>query len=125
MGVDTCIYFRASADFSEDRLERPLPKIFSIRPLPDYLTADYPDATHELDTCARFYGEGYERGPWPDISAALMILFASDGVERVWYGGDCTDQIAETKPEDVLRISAHFMANGHRPYGGRCAKISL
>ena len=44
-----------------------------------------------------------------------MILFATEGVERVWYGSDCSGP-SEIKPEDVLKTSAYYMANGCRPY---------
>lgn len=115
MGLDTTIYFRAKPDFTADALENYLPSGFDVRPIPDYCDDEYPDATHELDTGHRYYGEGYERGPWPHIAAALMTLFASEGVERVWYGSDCSGP-REIKPEDVLKTSAYYMANGCRPY---------
>jgi hypothetical protein len=118
MGLDTTIYFRARDDFSSNALENYMPNGFDVTKIPDYCHDDYPDATHELDTCHRYYGEGYERGPWPHIAAALMILFATEGVERVWYGSDCEGP-SEIKPEDVLKTCAHYMAKGCRPYRGR------
>lgn len=117
MGLDTTIYFRAKPGFTADALENYLPSGFDVRPIPDYCSYEYPEATHELDTGHRYYGEGYERGPWPHIAAALMILFASEGVERVWYGSDCSGP-GEVKPEAVLKTSAYYMANGCRPYRG-------
>jgi hypothetical protein len=115
MGLDTTIYFRAAPGFSSDKLENYLPAGFDVRPLPDYCSEEYPEATHELDNGCRFYGPHYERGPWPHIAAALMILFATEGVERVWYGSDCAGG-AEIKPDDVLKTSAYYMSNGCRPY---------
>lgn len=74
------------------------------------------DATHEVDVNgARYYGEGYERGPWPRLAAALMALFASTNVEKVWYGSDC-DDVPEVVVGDVLFLCGYFMRCGHRPY---------
>ena len=115
MGLDTTIYFRAKPGFDVEKFDCYLPGGFEMKPIPDYCADEYPDATHELDCGHRYYGEGYERGPWPHIAAALMILFASEGVERVWYGSDCSGP-SEIKPEDVLKTSAYYMANGRRPY---------
>lgn len=123
MGLDTTIYFRAKPDFRDDALETYLPSGFTVRPIPDYCQDECPEATHELDTPHRYYGEGYERGPWPHIGAALMVLFATESVERVWYGSDCSGP-GEIKPEDVLKVSAHYMANGHRPYR-RPAQVNI
>ncbi len=115
MGLDTTIYFRASSGFTAGGLESHLPSGFSVRDIEGYSKDEFPQATHEIDTFARYYGMGYERGPWPLISAALMTLLATEDVEKVWYGNDGAGA-QEITPDDVLRISKHYMANGHRPY---------
>lgn len=115
MGLDTTIYFKAKPGFSDALFETYLPSGFTSKPISDYSADEYPDATHELDSGHRYYSKGYERGPWPYIASALMVLLATKGIERVWYGNDCA-RASEIKPEDVLEISAHYMANGHRPY---------
>lgn len=74
-------------------------------------------ATHFVDFYERFYGPGYERGPWPTICGILMELFASGSVEKVWYGGD--DFIDEITPSDILDFSKHYMEHGCRPYYDR------
>lgn len=115
MGLDVTIYFRAKPGFDADKLDSHLPNGFEVVPIPDYCEAEYPDATHELDTCYRYYGEGYERGPWPHIAAALMILLVSENVERVWHGSDCAGPHEITK-EEVLKTCAYYMEHGRRPY---------
>lgn len=115
MGLDTTIYFRANAEFTEDKLEHYLPVGFTVVPMPRYDLAMYPYATHELHTGHRYYGEGYPRGPWPHICAALMILFATESVERVWYGSDCSGP-EEIRPADIIRISLYYMGNGRGCY---------
>jgi hypothetical protein len=65
-------------------------------------------------TYDRYYGIGYERGPWGKIAGVLMELFACEDVDKVWYGGD--DYVELFTPEKVLEICAHYMKNGERPY---------
>jgi hypothetical protein len=113
MGLDTVIYFRA--DTPEPPLEGTLPNGFTVKTIEAYRSEACPEATHELYQLARYYGKGYERGPWQHIAAALMVLFATPGVTRVWYGSDCSGP-AEITPGDVLELSAYYMAHGHRPY---------
>lgn len=75
-------------------------------------------ANYSLWTGARYYGPGYERGPWPEICAVLMQLFADSRVKRIWYFGDCSnmEDIPPLMRVDVLEISGHFMSVGHEPY---------
>ena len=115
MGLDTTIYFRAKPDFDAEKMDCYLPSGFEVKLLLEYTKEEYPDATHELETKHRYYGERYERGPWPHIAAALMVLFGSENVDRVWYGSDCKGP-GEIRPEDVLKTSAYYMAHGRRPY---------
>lgn len=115
MGLDTTIYFRAAPDFDVNNFDASFPPGFTPRPIPDYRADEYPEATHELDTACRYYGEGYGRGPWPHIAAALMVLFATEGVSKVWYGSDCAGP-REIEPDEVLRVSAYYMSHGRRPY---------
>jgi hypothetical protein len=77
--------------------------------------------THKVSSLSRYYGPGYERGPWPEICGTLMTLFASTNVKRVWYFGDSID-IENAEPitsEEVLNISRHYMQHGERPYRQR------
>lgn len=44
------------------------------------------------DTLHRFYGRGYERGPWPQIYNAIVCLRAALPHCEVRYGGDSDDR---------------------------------
>ena len=113
MGVDAVIWFKANGPVD---LERGLPKGYEIiEAVPGTLTADV-GATHEIGNMDRYYGKGYERVPWADICATLMLLFACPQVEIVWYGGDADDFLPECSREKVLEISMHYMMHGERPY---------
>lgn len=118
MGLDVRILFRVRPNFDpteSDVFEGNHIVGFDVQDIPDYLKEDNPEATHELDTSYRYYGIGYERGPWPYICGALMILLASKKVDKVWYGSDCGD-VHEIDAETILEICSHYMKNGHRPY---------
>lgn len=116
MGIDAEIHFEL------DSLDEPtdlwLP---SECQLLNFCHFTLSEATHTVDNGFRYYGIGYERGPWPKICGILMSLFASKNVKRVWYFGDnlpcLTDNnINPITVEDVLEISRHYMTYGERPY---------
>ncbi len=111
MGLDATIYFQQTDNFE---LESELPKGFSVTELEDWQKENFPEATHELDNLCRYYNAGYERGNWPQICATLMILHASKGVAKVWYGSEHYIQLCT--PETINQISLHYMQNGRRTY---------
>lgn len=112
MGIDTCIYFK-TRDGRNPELCDSLPSGFEVVKAGE---DECEGATHEIATYCRYYGPGYERGPWPLIAATLMALHASENVETVWYFGDCHESDAPFTPERVLEFSAHYMREGDRPY---------
>lgn len=112
MCVDAEFYLKAK-DGKEPELEWSLPDGYRIMPASEWAPEG---ATHEIETLVRYYGKNYERGPWPYMSAVLMLLLASEDVEIVWYGGDCYDSPEVCTPEMVAELNAHFMAHGNRPY---------
>jgi hypothetical protein len=112
MGVDAEIYLK-SKDGKEPELEWNLPNGYRISPANKWAPEG---ATHEIETAVRYYGANYERGPWPYISAVLMLLLASEDVEIVWYGGNCYDSMQICTPETVRELNDHFMAHGNRPF---------
>lgn len=114
MGLDATIYFRTT-DGQMPMLERDLPPGFAIEAVDDPENAP-PGATHICNNNERYYGDGYERGSWPRLGAALMLLHACETVERVWYGPNNYEDTRECPAERVLAICAHFMAFGERPY---------
>lgn len=115
MGMNAEIYFEMLVDGDFEDI---LPGCFEVNEIEDWIKEDHPGATHELELTGynRYYGDGYEGGHWPTICAALMILHASEGVGRVWYGGDSDCVMPEVKPEDIAETSLHYMEHGHRPY---------
>lgn len=73
-------------------------------------------ATHQISNPWRYYGEGYERGPWFAIGGLLMHLLSDDDVTTVWYNGDGDEGARHCDVERVIEISRHYMTNGRRPY---------
>ena len=114
MGIDTCIYVK-TRDGNEPDVCDLLPNGCRVVPASE-CAAD--GATHEIDQNWRYYGPGYERGPWPSICAVLMALHASPNVETVWYFGDSTIGDDPFTPQRVHEFSAHYMREGDRPYRG-------
>ena len=113
MGIDACIYVK-TRDGEAPELCNKLSDGCSIK---STNAAWAPEgATHEVDQMWRYYGEGYERGPWPDIAATLMALIAGSNVESVWYYGDVHETDDPITPEQVLTLCAHYMKVGDRPY---------
>lgn len=112
MGIDACIYVK-TRDGKEPELVDSLPRDCSVQVQAEWAVEG---ATHEIHQCWRYYGPGYERGPWPRIAAVLMSLFACSNVEHVWYFGDCGDEGEPITPAQVMEICAHYMRVGDRPY---------
>ena len=113
MGINACIYVKTS-DGQEPNTCDSLPLGCSV-----IATEFFEGATHEIDQRFRYYGHGYERGPWPSIAAVLMALHAAPNVETVWYFGDCVDGDEPFTRESVLEFSMHYMTVGDRPYRNR------
>ena len=114
MKLDAMIYFRSKAE--HPKLENELGAGFVITPIDEYDAEEIPEATHEVDCGgSRYYGKDYERGRWTLLAAVLMELHASEDVEKVWYGNDCSTPL-EITPEGVNGISLHFMKHGELPY---------
>ena len=112
MGIDARIYFK-TCNGGEPTLCNTLPEDCSMGLAGDSVCEG---STHEIYQHWRYYGPGYERGPWPRIAAVLMALHASKDVEAVWYFGDCSEGDEPFTPQRVQEFSAHYMANGDRPY---------
>lgn len=117
MGIDACIYLKTS-NGDGPKLCHTLPiecgfySAVRLGPL---------GATHQICQPWRYYGPGYERGPWPSIASVLMTLYVSPDVETVWYFGDCDnyDVVKPFTPELLHKFNAHYMAEGNRPYYGK------
>jgi hypothetical protein len=118
MGLHVTIYFKATDSFS---LVDSLPADFSISAIEQGLFSVNEtygiDATHSVNQLERYYAEKHERGDWPAIASVLMILHATEGIEKVRYGGD--DFTSEMTPKRVTELCLYYMENGHRPYINR------
>lgn len=69
--------------------------------------------------CTPYYGQGYERGYWPEIVATLEFLRHRLPGARVWYGHSVSDDIAEATPEFLQQLWNYWAHHGHRPYDKR------
>lgn len=112
MGIDACIYFRTQGGV-EPEFEWLMPGGF----VPRRINGDYgpATATHELETHARYYGPQYERGPWPTIASALLLLYCNPDVDKVWYYGDDSDP-KEFTPEHLRDMNEYWIRYGNAPY---------
>jgi len=114
MGIDACIYVKTK-DGKEPVFCDSLPNECAL------VDADVfaPDgATHEIDQNYRYYSQGYERGSWPRIAHILMMCFASENIEEIWYFGDTHNESKITRAE-VNELNAHYMSVGNRPYSNK------
>lgn len=72
--------------------------------------------THELSSLTRYYGPYYERGPWPEIAAYLLVLLADRNIEAIGYGGDSDDHREPVTLEWLTQMNLHYIDNCERPY---------
>lgn len=110
MGIDARIIIRGTP---QQELEH-IGLLGKLVPADEYAQELAPGATFEVDMGARYYGPGYERGPWPKISAVLMELMATPGVTGVWYGGD--EEVYPMTGKVLEEFTRHYLEFGHRPY---------
>lgn len=88
----------------------------------DWRSDELPFANAELSSMTRYYGVGYERGPWPDIAALLLQLLINPDIEGVWYYGDHTsahEQYHFVTVDTINKMNRHYVSVGHEPYRGR------
>ena len=114
MGKDVEIYLKTKDGKAPDLLFN-LPNGFELVEVGE-LDDEIEGATHCISTLVRYYGKGYERGPFHIICAVLMLLHESDDVETVWYGNDDYVSSEPFTKEDTSNLALHFMNNGSKPY---------
>ena len=56
----------------------------------------------------RYYGPGYERGDWPSIYGAIVLLQAAFPSARICYGGDSDDIAPEFDQQAEVETWQHF-----------------
>lgn len=119
MGVDVVIYIRVKDSSTTLRTEDPIidGEHYKIDIFPEeYKTKEF-NPTHRIDTCDRYYGPCYERGPFCfSILPRLLNLLNSPDVDKVWYGGDCSDSGTELTRAYLFELINHWIDNGERPY---------
>lgn len=69
---------------------------------------------YEVENPWRYYGQNYERGPWPQIRATLVWLMRNVG--NAYYGADCWDDTRQVTREDLDKIDEVWATAGHAPY---------
>lgn len=84
----------------------------------DLLPEELPRAESILRArlCTPFYGNGYERGCWPEIAATLEFLRHRLRGARVWYGPDGTDHVDEVTQQFLDAMWEYWSRHGNRPY---------
>lgn len=108
MGADIEIYCRSAGDPPECNIDG---EWEAVRDDDD----DTPKgATHRLSSITRYYGPGYERGPWPVICGDLLRTMSDPDVETVWYGNDY-GAMDEITFEIWSEFSAHYLNHRHEP----------
>lgn len=127
MGIDACIYVKTTDGHEPDLCDSiGSCRIDKVTDAIDKVTDAWKPivpATHRIGNDWHYYGPNYERGPWPQIAAALMALHTCPNVATVWYFGDCDDTAEPFTTEHVLELCAYYMRNGNRPYFEGAARV--
>lgn len=72
----------------------------------------------KLNSLARYYGPGYERGPFPEFFMLWQWLRINLEGCVIWYGGDCSDMLERLTEAREHEILVHWATKGHQPYRG-------
>jgi hypothetical protein len=67
------------------------------------------DERVEFATLGRYYGVGYERGPWPQIYAAIRCMQTAFPDAQVFYGDDTGGDCQPVTDELLTKIWDHFL----------------
>lgn len=109
MGIDCRIYVRTE-DGRPPEIERDWPKGVYLR-LNDHENGPQM-AKFYIETPWRYWHPGYPRGPWPQISALLLMLLTALNTEVVWYYGDSSDYahtIRQFSKRELLEYTAAYL----------------
>jgi len=127
MGVDCEIHFKLSSGLSDSELATLNWRFCEATGLKSYHDdhmvlrprSSGPSFTdYSVATTHRYYGPGYERGPWPEIAGILEWLRRQPEVSELRYGGDsggCEDLELVT-PGLLESLWAHWAKVGGVPY---------
>lgn len=122
MGIDANIYAQSDSPITDGQIAAAISYVESRN-----LGIDWDDlvrdecAPNRINFCtsSRYYSPGYERGYWPDIYAALMVLGAAFPGCTIHYGGDHDDDCLEFTPEDAADMWAHWLGPNWDDYHER------
>ena len=98
-----------------DRLDRF--KLRGLSPYEGYHPAPGGTSLFEMECLWRYYGPGYERGPWPQIRMAL--LWGNREFGGAFYGNDIDCELRPFDQVAIDQIDAHFLRHGFDPYRQR------
>lgn len=70
----------------------------------------------EVNLRGRYYGPKYERGNLPQLIAIAAWLEANILGAKIWYGGDCDNELILWDKDARDVAFAHFVKVGHAPY---------
>ena len=116
MGIDCKIAFVSL----EDELDIYLPGGCEIVKSAQYYKDEVDQSvTHVIENPWRYYGIGYERGPWPEISNVLLRLDECKEVGSIWYGGDSGGFYRLVDRYYVAMLTIHHMTYKEKPYRER------
>lgn len=74
------------------------------------------ESLYTVHMMGRYYGPDYERGDPVTIIGVAEWIEANLPDARLWYGGDCEDQLSPFDQVARQVLKAHFWEYGHYPY---------
>ena len=120
MGLDVVIKFCPPAPLTEKDRRHLAARLNEAMDSVDYTVSDDTEGEiprYELITPWRYYGPGYERGPWPTIRAVMVWLMRNTN-GTVLYGSDADDTQTHFGLYELDKMDAHWARVGHIPYRG-------
>ncbi|WP_022886382.1 hypothetical protein [Glaciibacter superstes] len=124
MGVDVNLYAMGTVTDAEIEVAN---RFFEEREIRGTLgrTSWDPDRIDVDMNGARYYGPGYERGPWPEIHTAIIALVAALPGCTVHYGGDSDPDAPEVDEDALAEMWAHWLSPRWDDYHGRRESFTI
>jgi hypothetical protein len=111
MGIDVNLY--AVGDITDEQITAALPFVKARVDFDQWSSLERSkyedDGRVELSTGHRYYGPGYERGPWPSIYGEIRVMQAAFPGASVYYGGDSSDYGELCTDDFLAEMWAHFL----------------
>lgn len=121
MGIDVNLYVTGFVTDPELDAAVRFFKERELRGIPE--RSRWRDDTIDIDmNGARFWGPGYERGPWLEIHACILATVAAFPGHSVYYGGDSDGDMSPIVDQDMLdEYWAHWLSPHWNDYRLPCA----